>query len=86
MSVQLCNGVPASGCDTAPLSYLIYSALFMPAFCEGGSVLIIYKKQSSAGPGILQFTGTTFWGLCPSQLLSLNALVLLATYSEWEPG
>jgi hypothetical protein len=30
--------VPASGCDTTLLSYLIYSLLFMPPFREGGAV------------------------------------------------
>ena len=40
------NGVPASGCDNAPLSYLIYSALFMPPFREGGAVLLQHFKRS----------------------------------------
>ena len=37
------NGVPASGCDTTPLSYLIYSGLFMPPFHEGGAELEISR-------------------------------------------
>ena len=34
----LINGVLASGWYKAPLSYMIYSALFMPPFWEGGAV------------------------------------------------
>ena len=40
------NGVPASGCDNAPLSYLIYSALFMIPFCEGGAILLLSISSS----------------------------------------
>ena len=34
--MSLANGVLASGWDKGPLSYMIYSALFMPPFREGG--------------------------------------------------
>jgi hypothetical protein len=42
------NGVLASGWDKAPLSYMIYSALFMPPFCKGGAVLSYTYYSGSA--------------------------------------
>ena len=41
------NGVLASGWDKALLSYMIYIALFMPPFREGGAVLMLWKIWSS---------------------------------------
>ena len=40
-----CNGVLASGWDKAPLSNMIYSALIMPPFREGGQ----YPVQGNTG-------------------------------------
>ena len=34
--VKQCNGVPASGWDNAPLSSMIYNALFLPHFLKVG--------------------------------------------------
>ena len=38
-------GACNSGWDKAPPSYMIYIALFMPHFCEGGAVLGIDSKN-----------------------------------------
>ena len=35
----------ASGLDKAPLSYMIYSTLFMTPFCEGGAVFYCLEEN-----------------------------------------
>ena len=48
------HGVLASGWDKAPRSYMIYSALFMPPFREGGAVFLLVSliEQDRSKPKI----------------------------------
>ena len=69
-------GVPASGCDTASLSYLIYNALFMPPFCESSRFRIkeVHGKYESSKSTFLNLFHRLYSILCPFYEMFLRSI------------